>query len=178
MAGLLALVAHTLAGRLRRAVARKMADFAAVVALLALGAVTCPKSVSNTLNCWEWQLTAHVSETAARVAGLPATRSVPAAEAATASAVATTAAAVPATIAAALGAVTRNMADLTTLVAFLPAAGGSAGGSAEAAGPTAGSSRAVTGKVVWGAAVVASLAICQHHLSMVAVASENCAPCP
>lgn len=40
VAGLLALVAHALAGGLRWAVTREMADFAAVVALLALGAVT------------------------------------------------------------------------------------------------------------------------------------------
>jgi hypothetical protein len=39
VAGLLALVASSLGGGLRRAVAGKMSDFTAVVALLALGAV-------------------------------------------------------------------------------------------------------------------------------------------
>jgi hypothetical protein len=40
VAGLLALVASTLAAGLGRAVSGEMADFTAVVALLALGAVT------------------------------------------------------------------------------------------------------------------------------------------
>jgi len=40
VAGLLALVAHALAGGLGRAVAGQVSDFAAVVALLALSAVT------------------------------------------------------------------------------------------------------------------------------------------
>lgn len=40
VAGLLAAVAHTLSGGLLRAVAGKMANLAAVVALLSLGAVT------------------------------------------------------------------------------------------------------------------------------------------
>jgi len=41
VAGLLALVAHALAAGLGGAVARQMANLAAVVALLALSAVTC-----------------------------------------------------------------------------------------------------------------------------------------
>jgi len=81
-----------------------MADLTAVVALLALGAVT-----------------AHVTETTARVAGGLASASVAtgtATVASTAAAVSTSSTAVAAT----LGAVAGNVTDLTTLVALLAAA--------------------------------------------------------
>lgn len=89
--GLLALVADALTPGLGRAVTREMANLAAVVALLAVSAVT-----------------SHVAESTARVASLRAATTEAAAAAA---AVATVV----------LAAVARNVSDLTALVAFLAA---------------------------------------------------------
>jgi len=94
VARLLALVADTLAAGASRAVTRQVTDLTAVVALLALGAVT-----------------AHVAEAAARVAGLAATVAATKAAAAVATAEATTEAT--------LVAVASDVADLAALVALL-----------------------------------------------------------
>jgi len=95
VAGLLALVADTLLGGLLRTVAGEMANFTAVVALLALGAVA-----------------RHMAETAARVASLAAATT-------TIAVTACVATAVTACVTTALGAVAGNVAILATLVAFL-----------------------------------------------------------
>lgn len=101
---LLAAVAHALSRGLGGAVAREMADLAAVVALLSLGAVT-----------------AHVTETAAGVAG-SLTRTAEAATAASLLATITTTAAVAtATIASSLRTVASDVASLSALVALLSA---------------------------------------------------------
>jgi len=99
VAGLLALVADTVVADLSRAVAGKMTDLTAVVALLALGAVA-----------------RHMAETAAGVAGLTAGSAV-----ALALALVTTLL-LEATLLTTLRAVAGNVADLATLVAFLTAA--------------------------------------------------------
>ncbi|KAL2787835.1 hypothetical protein BJX66DRAFT_270969 [Aspergillus keveii] len=93
VAGLLAVVANPLTLGLCGAVARDVADFAAFVALLAVGAVT-----------------GHVAETAARVASLLA-----ATEATTATTSETT------SVATTLGAVSGNVTDAATLVTLLAA---------------------------------------------------------
>jgi hypothetical protein len=123
VAGLLATVAHTLRRCLLGAVARQMANLAAykrlvmliqvhrrlltVVALLALGAVT-----------------AHVTETTARVAGGLASTSVATGTSGTtvASTTAAVATASSTAVATALGAVAGNVTDLAALVALLAAA--------------------------------------------------------
>jgi len=99
VAGLLALVADTVVADLSRAVAGKMTDLTAVVALLALGAVA-----------------RHVAETAARVASLTAGSAVALALALVATLL------LEATLLTTLRAVAGNVADLATLVAFLTAA--------------------------------------------------------
>jgi hypothetical protein len=127
VAGLLATVAHTLRRCLLGAVARQMADLAAykrlvmlvqvrrrlltVVALLALGAVT-----------------AHVTETTARVAGGLASTSIATGTsgATVASTTAAVAAASSTAVATALGAVAGNVTDLAALVALLAAAAATA----------------------------------------------------
>jgi hypothetical protein len=94
VAGLLAVVTNPLTLGLCGAVARDMADFAAVVALLAVSAVA-----------------GHVAETAARVASLLAATE----------ATATTTSSETTSIATTLGAVSGNVTDAATLVALLAA---------------------------------------------------------
>lgn len=153
--GLLALVAHALSARARRAVPRQMADLSAykqleivsvvidcfqltVIALLALGAIT-----------------AHVTEAATGIASLAATA---VASAITSGEATTTAIASSVSTS---GAVTCDVADFTALVALLAGTAGTAGTARTAAGAAESATRlgrrAVTRHVSGGTAVVAGL---------------------